>query len=274
MCGSPIWRTASRSSFGSMTAGPMPAAASSISPAAPPSSGRGADRHRQGAGDLSRPRRLNGGAAAAETPPADRQSPCPRRPPARWISAAWALCRAPRWRRRGETAPDAGAGADPGRVCADNQPTGQVDRVPVPPATHLYVQVGAFSKLDNAKALLAKLGGDLRISALQRNGQTLYRVRTGPLNSVEDADAALVPHHRRGQQRRPYRRRSISPTESSCMRRLFLLLSLSLAALAVAGTRRDRHQRRARAADGCGRQARCCGRRTAWCRCRRRPCPS
>jgi rare lipoprotein A len=53
------------------------------------------------------------------------------------------------------------------------------------------VQVGAFSKLDNARTLLSKLGGDLRISTLQRNGQTLYRVRTGPLNSVEDADAAL-----------------------------------------------------------------------------------
>ena len=74
---------------------------------------------------------------------------------------------------------------------AANQPTGQVTRVPVPVATRLYVQVGAFSKLDNAKTLLSKLGGDLRISTLQRNGQTLYRVRTGPLNSVEDADAAL-----------------------------------------------------------------------------------
>jgi rare lipoprotein A len=74
---------------------------------------------------------------------------------------------------------------------ASNQPTEQVIQEPVPAATHLYVQVGAFSKLDNAKTLLSKLRGDLRISALQRNGQTLYRVRTGPLNSVEDADAAL-----------------------------------------------------------------------------------
>jgi rare lipoprotein A len=74
---------------------------------------------------------------------------------------------------------------------ASNEPTGQVTEVPVPVATRLYVQVGAFSKLDNARTLLSKLGGDLRISTLQRNGQTLYRVRTGPLNSVEDADAAL-----------------------------------------------------------------------------------
>lgn len=74
---------------------------------------------------------------------------------------------------------------------AINQPSEQVVQEPVSAATHLYVQVGAFSKLDNAKTLLSKLGGDLRISTLQRNGQTLYRVRTGPLNSIEDADAAL-----------------------------------------------------------------------------------
>lgn len=80
----------------------------------------------------------------------------------------------------------------PIQVASANQPNGQVTQVPVPAATHLYVQVGAFSKLDNAKTLLTKLGGDLRISTLQRNGQTLYRVRTGPLNSVEDADTALA----------------------------------------------------------------------------------
>jgi rare lipoprotein A len=74
---------------------------------------------------------------------------------------------------------------------AANQPSEQVVQEPVSAATHLYVQAGAFSKLDNAKVLLSKLGGDLRISTLQRNGQTLYRVRTGPLNSIEDADAAL-----------------------------------------------------------------------------------
>jgi rare lipoprotein A len=59
-------------------------------------------------------------------------------------------------------------------------------------ATHLYVQVGAFANQANARRLLASLGGDLRISTLQRNGQTLYRVRTGPLASVADADAALA----------------------------------------------------------------------------------
>ena len=75
---------------------------------------------------------------------------------------------------------------------ASSEPTGQVDKVPVPVVTHLYVQVGAFSKLENAQRLAKSVGGDMRISALQRGGQTLYRVRTGPLNSVQDADTALA----------------------------------------------------------------------------------
>lgn len=84
----------------------------------------------------------------------------------------------------------------PAQLFADNGlggvPSGQVTQVPVPAVTHLYVQVGAFSRLDNARTLLNKLGGDLRISTLQRAGQTLYRVRTGPLNSTGEADAALA----------------------------------------------------------------------------------
>jgi rare lipoprotein A len=71
-------------------------------------------------------------------------------------------------------------------------PTGQVTQVPVPAATHLYVQVGAFSTYENAMRLRDELGGDLRISTIQRNGQKLYRVRTAPLDSTADADAALA----------------------------------------------------------------------------------
>ena len=66
-----------------------------------------------------------------------------------------------------------------------------MDRVPVPTTNRLYVQVGAFSNRANAERLMNSLGNGLRISTLQRAGQTLYRVRTGPLASVADADAAL-----------------------------------------------------------------------------------
>jgi rare lipoprotein A len=74
---------------------------------------------------------------------------------------------------------------------ASTEPTGQVDRVPVPTTNRLYVQVGAFSNRANAQRLMTSLGNGLTISILQRGGQTLYRVRTGPLASVDEADAAL-----------------------------------------------------------------------------------
>lgn len=83
--------------------------------------------------------------------------------------------------------------AAPDPVPADaGPPTGQVTQVPVPAATHLYVQVGAFSSYENAMRLRDELGGDLRISTIQHNGQKLYRVRTAPLDSTSDADAALA----------------------------------------------------------------------------------
>ena len=82
--------------------------------------------------------------------------------------------------------------AEPPVQLSTTEPTGTVDKVPVPPQTHLYVQVGAFSKLENAQRLAKSIGDDMRISTLQRGGQTLYRVRTGPLSSVQDADAALA----------------------------------------------------------------------------------
>ena len=71
-------------------------------------------------------------------------------------------------------------------------PTGQVTQVPVPASTHLYVQVGAFGSYENAMRLREQLGEDLQISTTKKNGQTLYRVRTAPMNTTQDADAALA----------------------------------------------------------------------------------
>ena len=187
----------------------------------------------------------------------------------------WASCPAPRSRRRARQAtcrprPVAGRRCSP-----PTEPNGQVTKVPVPPVTHLYVQVGAFSKLDNAKALLSKLGGDLRISTLQRSGQTLYRVRTGPLDFGGRTPMPRCPYHRRGQQRRPYRRRSIISPRSYVMRRFFLLLSFIAVALSLVPAQAAMETSAEHgAADGRRRPGRCCGRRTAWRRCRRPPCPS
>jgi rare lipoprotein A len=75
---------------------------------------------------------------------------------------------------------------------AQLQPTGEVERVPVPAVTHLYVQAGAFSTYENASRLKTRLAGDLFISPIERNGHRLYRVRSGPYDDLESADAALA----------------------------------------------------------------------------------
>jgi rare lipoprotein A len=74
------------------------------------------------------------------------------------------------------------------------QPTGQVTTVPVPAVTHLYVQAGAFSSYQNASRLKERLAdaGDFSIASVNREGQKLYRVRLGPYDDLEAANAALA----------------------------------------------------------------------------------
>ena len=76
----------------------------------------------------------------------------------------------------------------------DIEPTGQVVHVAVPAVTHLYVQAGAFGSRANADRLKEKLAAasGLFISPIDRNGQRLYRVRIGPFDDVNAADAALA----------------------------------------------------------------------------------
>jgi rare lipoprotein A len=68
------------------------------------------------------------------------------------------------------------------------------DQVRVPESTHLYVQAGAFGSRENAERLKENLGaaGDLFISASERQGRELYRVRSGPYDDLETANAALA----------------------------------------------------------------------------------
>ncbi len=63
-----------------------------------------------------------------------------------------------------------------------------------PKKTQLYVQAGAFGVLDNAEKLRQQLAkvGHADVSQVQIGGRTLYRVRIGPLASVDQADAALA----------------------------------------------------------------------------------
>jgi len=67
---------------------------------------------------------------------------------------------------------------------------------PLPPPENrpsLYLQVGAFSSLDNAERLKRRLAatapsGKLHISEGNTDQRRVYRVRIGPLGSVESAD--------------------------------------------------------------------------------------
>jgi peptidoglycan lytic transglycosylase len=77
-------------------------------------------------------------------------------------------------------------------LAAATQPTGIVTTVPVPAATHLYVQAGAFTSYTNALRLQAKLRGAVQISTVVQNGQALYRLRAGPFDEISDADQALA----------------------------------------------------------------------------------
>jgi len=70
---------------------------------------------------------------------------------------------------------------------------GRVTSVPVPPATAIYVQAGAFTNVINASTVAARLQSTgARVFPGQKDGRPIYRVRIGPFQAVEDADAALA----------------------------------------------------------------------------------
>lgn len=69
---------------------------------------------------------------------------------------------------------------------------GKVIEMPVPSATALYVQAGAFLSLTNANYLATRLSSaGAKVFPGTRDGRPIYRVRVGPFQSVDDADAAL-----------------------------------------------------------------------------------
>jgi rare lipoprotein A len=71
-------------------------------------------------------------------------------------------------------------------------PDGTVTQVAVRP-THLYIQAGAFTNQTNAARLRAKLSplGSTSITPISVAGQRFFRVRLGPIATVEQADAML-----------------------------------------------------------------------------------
>ena len=69
----------------------------------------------------------------------------------------------------------------------------EVDVLPVSP-TGIYVQAGAFSRLENALRMRNQLFdmGPTQISRFAVSGTEIYRVRIGPLETVDVADATLT----------------------------------------------------------------------------------
>lgn len=109
---------------------------------------------------------------------------------------------------RGEIAPPPGAASAPARTTAppvrvastapvagspDLVLDGKVTTVPVPARTQLWIQVGAFQTRNNADRLVGRLRavGAANVSTINQNGKALYRVRFGPIASVDEADAML-----------------------------------------------------------------------------------
>lgn len=73
------------------------------------------------------------------------------------------------------------------------KPVAEVVTVPVTGAHQLYVQAGAFTKMDNATRMQQSLSkfGNATISDVNINGTLFHRVRVGPIRDVASADQML-----------------------------------------------------------------------------------
>jgi len=84
-------------------------------------------------------------------------------------------------------------------VATPKPPEPQVRVVPVG-TSNIFIQAGAFASMENAKRVqdaLTDLGGTA-ITPVSTTGQRLFRVRLGPVASVEEADIALERVTKRG----------------------------------------------------------------------------
>lgn len=80
----------------------------------------------------------------------------------------------------------------PNQVIAEAPLPETVQVVPVKP-TGIYIQAGAFASIDRATQLKAQLQkfGPVNVTSARVSGMNMYRVRVGPLASVDQADALL-----------------------------------------------------------------------------------
>jgi rare lipoprotein A len=81
----------------------------------------------------------------------------------------------------------------PSTITRTEIPDGRVTQLPVPMATAIYVQAGAFSSPTNAGSVATKLYGlGARVMPGTKDGRPIYRVRIGPFQDVGSADAVLA----------------------------------------------------------------------------------
>lgn len=82
--------------------------------------------------------------------------------------------------------------AQPAAVASVPMPDGKVEQKNVLP-TQIYIQSGSFANPGNAEALRAKIApyGQAFVVAAKVGANTFYRVRIGPLASVDAADRTL-----------------------------------------------------------------------------------
>jgi len=86
------------------------------------------------------------------------------------------------------------ASAGPEIVPVDPPLTGNVTVGTAHPNAQIYIQAGAFAQMDNASRVRQKLVavGSAQITAVRVNGNNLFRVRLGPIASVDEADKLLT----------------------------------------------------------------------------------
>jgi len=80
----------------------------------------------------------------------------------------------------------------PGQPIAEAPLPETIKVVPVQP-TGIYVQAGAFASIDRAVQLKTRLEkfGPVNVTSAKVSGMNMYRVRVGPVASVDQADALL-----------------------------------------------------------------------------------
>ena len=77
-------------------------------------------------------------------------------------------------------------------VAPSPPPVEKITVVPVKPS-QIYIQAGAFSRPDNANRVKSRIAqlGTVKVTGVHAQGIDMYRVRLGPIPTVEEADRLL-----------------------------------------------------------------------------------